>query len=434
MTESCYKRTVRRIGYMVSEFPGQTHHYFWRELPALRERGIEPDLISTRLPPRGIVSHSWAREAMAKTTYLAPPTAGDLAATLAELARAAPAGWARCAASIGRAQGIGARGRLRLMALAVMGGRLASLARARGLSHVHVHSAADAAHVALFAHLLSELPYSLTLHARLVDFGPNQREKWRHAQFAIVLTERLRHEVQEALSGSLPQHVEIAPMGVALDDFSRRAPYEPWTAQGPLRVFSCGRLNPAKGHQELIEAVERLRAKGLDVRLSIAGEDEAGGTGYRKVLEAQIAARRLEGTVRLLGAVPAERVRDELEGAHVFSLATHHEGVGVAVMEAMAMRVPVVATRVGGIPDLVDDGENGLLVEPERPAELAERIEAVARDRTLSRQLGDRARGKAESAFGIGRSADALAKHLVGSAPPAAHERIRESSISTRDL
>ncbi|MEO5725695.1 MAG: exopolysaccharide biosynthesis GT4 family glycosyltransferase EpsE, partial [Byssovorax sp.] len=370
---------MQKIGYFIPEFPGQTHIFFWREISALKARGIEPELVSTRRPPRQIVSHPWALEAMAKTEYLAPPSARGIAAALSELTRTAPAGWGRCASSIARAEGLAVGGRLRLMALAVMGSRLAALARARGWTHIHAHSCADTAHTAMFASLLSGIPYSLTLHGPLSDYGPNQREKWRHARFAVVITRKLWHEVQEALSGSLPPSIEIAPMGVELTRFARRTPYEPWTGRGPLRIFSCGRLNPCKGHQDMIQALEILRARGLDARLAIAGEDEAGGTTYRKVLEAQIADRKLSHVSRLLGAVSEDRVRDELERAHVFSLASLNEPLGVAIMEAMAMRTPVVVTGAGGVPELVDDGVDGILVQPERPAELAEKIEAVAR-------------------------------------------------------
>jgi glycosyltransferase involved in cell wall biosynthesis len=151
--------------------------------------------------------------------------------------------------------------------------------------------------------------------------------------------------------------------------------------------------------------------------LAIAGEDEAGGTTYRKVLEAQIADRKLSHVSRLLGAVSEERVRDELERAHVFSLASLNEPLGVAIIEAMAMRTPVVVTGAGGVPELVDDGVDGILVQPERPAELAEKIEAVARDPGLALRLGEGARRKVESAFDSSRSAGALARHLVGETP-----------------
>lgn len=404
---------MRRIGYFVPEFPGQTHIFFWRELAELRARGVEPELVSTRRPRRGLISHTWAREAMARTVYLAPPSAREVVSMIAELGRTAPDGWARCAASIARTEGLELPGRLRLAALAIMGSSLAAVARARGWTHIHAHSCAETADTALFASLLSGLPYSLTLHGPLADYGPNQREKWRHAEFAVVITRKLRREVVEALSGSLPPFVEVAPMGVELGRFARQTPYDPWTGKGPLRLFSCGRLTHGKGHQDLIEAAEILRQRGIDARLSIAGEDDAGGTGYRSVLEAQVARGTPAGATALLGAVSEERVRDELSRAHVFALASLTEALGVATMEAMAMRVPVVVTGVGGVPELVDDGVNGLLVSPAQPEEMADTIEAVARDPDRARRLGEAGRRKVEAGFDSGRSAEVLARHLL---------------------
>lgn len=323
-----------------------------------------------------------------------------------------PTGWARCLASIARAEGVDAKGRAQLLAFAVMGGRLASLARERGWTHVHVHSCANAAHVALFANLLSGLPYSLTLHGPLYDYGPNQREKWRHAKFAFVITKKLLKEVNDELAGALPSRIELAPMGVELSKFNRSVPYAAWTGEGPLRIFSCGRLNPCKGHADLIDAVGMLRAKGLDARLSIAGEDEAGGTTYRKVLEAKIQETGLGDAVTLLGAVSEDTVRGEIERAHIFSLASLQEPLGVAIMEAMAMRVPVVVTGAGGVPELVDDGVDGILVPPQQPRTLADKLEAVARDAQEAHRLGEAGRRKVETTFSSERSADMLAQML----------------------
>ena len=411
-----------RIGYFVPQFPGQTHSFFWREITALKARGIEPELVSTRRPRANLIAHSWAREAMEKTVYLAPPRARDVAATVAELARTSPAGWRRCAESIRRAEGRSGAARLQLGALVVVGARLAALARARGWAHVHAHSCAQTAEIAMFASLLSGLPYSLTLHAPLGEFGPNHREKWRHARFAVIVTRSLRREVEEVLSESLPPSVDVAPMGVELGSFARRRPYEPWTGHVPLQIFSCGRLNPGKGHQDLIRAVGMLRRRGIDARLTIAGEDEAGGTTHRRVLAAQIAAMDLAGSVALLGAVSEARICAELERAHVFALASLNEAIGVATMEAMAMGTPVVVTGVGGVPELVDDGVSGLLVQPERPAELAAKIERLARDPELAHRIGEAGRRKVESEFNSSKSASVLARHLI-EAPGAAWPR-----------
>jgi len=401
---------VTRIGYLIPEFPGQTHILFWREREALLRHGIEPDLVSTRLPRRELVSHTWAEKAISRTEYLYPVPLSGFRRSLGSAARAFPGGLARCSRSIRAARGLDARGRLRLLALAAAGCRLADIARRRGWTHVHVHSCADAAHVALFAHLLSDLSYSVTLHGPLEDYGPNQREKWRHAAFGIVITQRLLDEVHRELDGSLPPVVEIAPMGVDAASFQRSHGYEPWRGGGPLSIFSCGRLNLVKGHQYVIEAVARLRTRGLPVRLVIAGEDEQGGSGYRRTLEGEIAARGLGEDVTLLGAVSEERVRQELERAHLFCLASLAEPLGVAIMEAMAAGVPVVATRRGGVPELVDDGVDGLLVSAESAEEVAAAIERLARDPELARRLSGAGMRKVASQFSSERSAGVLAR------------------------
>lgn len=123
-----------KLAVLIPEYPGQTHIFFWRELGAMRDLGVEPAVVSTRRPNAALVSHSWAREAMASTTYLAPPSAGDLLAMGREAARRGPRGLASVAGSVARATGVDGKGRLRLVGLAAMGAKLASLARERGWS------------------------------------------------------------------------------------------------------------------------------------------------------------------------------------------------------------------------------------------------------------------------------------------------------------
>ena len=123
----------------------------------------------------------------------------------------------------------------------IAGGALLSrLARKRGWSHVHVHSCAESANIALFAHRLSGLPYSMTLHGPLSDYGKNQKQKWRHASFAIVITKKLLAEVNEQVGESLPEVVEIAPMGVELHKFNRSTPYQPFPASDGAEIVAVG--------------------------------------------------------------------------------------------------------------------------------------------------------------------------------------------------
>jgi glycosyltransferase involved in cell wall biosynthesis len=342
---------------------------------------------------------------MVQTTYLVPPTTALGAAAIPRLLRPSLLHCLRMLPSSGDL-----RTASRRSAAIVLGAELAALARRENFHHVHVHSCGDAASIAMFARLLGGPSYSLTLHGALDIYGPHQTDKWSNAAFAVVISQTLVEEVGRDLAGYLPARVEIAAMGVDLARFQRSAPYRPWDGCGPLRIFSCGRLNRFKGHAELVEAIALLRQRGLDARLTIAGEDDAGGVGYRQELEALIRRLELEPHVELLGAVPETRVRDGLIASDIFALASHQEGLSVATMEAMALGLPVIVTRIPGNTELVDDDVDGVLTPLRDHSALADRIEALARDPERAQRLGERASSKVERQFDSRRSAELIAE------------------------
>ena len=135
-----------------------------------------------------------------------------------------------------------------------------------------------------------------------------------------------------------------------------------------------------KGHQDLIRAVRILRDQGIDAVLEIAGEDDVGGSGYRRDLEALVGELDLSSSVSLPGAVSEKRVLQGYAGSHLFVLASHHEPLGVAIMEALSCATPVVATNRGGVPELIDHGIDGYLVLPEDPHLLADAVRHLATD------------------------------------------------------
>lgn len=400
------------IGYLIPEFPGQTHNFFWRERQALRELGIDTRLISTRRPPKGIASPSWAEAAAAQTVYLFPFSLPDVFKALAVILAAGPLAWMRCLNLVVGAADLSIKQKLRLAALIPFAAKLVAIGRAGRWRHVHIHSCADAANVAMFASMLSDMAYSLTLHNPLDTHGPNQAQKWLHALFAIVITRKIHAEVLQRLQGFLPRRLEIAPMGVDVEKFTRTGRYQPYQGSGTFKIFSCGRLNPGKGYPFLIAAVDLLKRQGLAVRLEIAGEDDQGGSGYRQVLETRIAEAGLDDSVILLGAISEEAVRNHLEGAHVFALASLEEPLGVVIMEAMAMNVPVVATNGGGVGELVAEGVDGILVNPRDADALAAAIARIARDPELAERLSAAGREKIIRAFSHRRSAQTIAALL----------------------
>lgn len=407
-----------RIGYLVPEFPGQTHIFFWRERESLARMGIDCDLVSTRKPPQKLITHSWSQAAMHDTRYLSPLGVRGLLSGVGAILRAGSAGTSRALAAILRADVKSLRQRLRLAGLALTGARLASIARRNRWAHLHAHSCGDSAHVALFAHLIGGVPYSMTLHGPLSDYGPNQAMKWRHAAFGIVITKRLFGELHAAIGDLTPGRVDIAPMGVDIERFRRGAPYAPWEGEGPFKIFSCGRLNPCKGHDDLIRAVALLREAGIEATLNIAGADDTGGW-YQAQLLTLIEQLRLQQAVSLLAAVPETGVMRHLEESHAFSLASLNEPLGVAIMEAMAMELPVVVTKGGGVQELVTHSQDGILVEARNPADLAAGLQFVATHPDAARQLAASARQRIVDSFQSAQSALTLARRLgVPSQPP----------------
>lgn len=405
-----------RLAYLIPEFPGQTHAFFWRERARLERMGASVALFSTRRPPSRVrARHEWTAEAEGLTRYLMPLGPVGLSSVVRELVRVGPRGWARAGRAYLASEAPGVGAQLRLLAAVLLGARLAAEARAARIGHIHAHSCANAANVAMFAQRLSGLEYSITLHNPLSCYGPNQPEKWRHARFAIVITQAIRHEVESTLEGHLPSILLVAPMGVDEERFRREFPYEPFGGDGVFRIFSCSRLNPGKAVDDLVRAVSVLVDRGLDAHLKVAGADDVGGS-YLESLETLAVELGISERVRFLGAVGESEVLEQLRHAHVFALASLTESLGIAIAEAMAVEVPIVATRVGGVPELVDEGVNGFLVEPRAPAALAAALARIAGDRDLAARFSRSSRQRIVESFHSGVSAAAIFRAVTAPA------------------
>jgi len=392
-----------RLGYLVPEFPGQTHAFFWREVQALRGAGVEVHLLSTRRPEPGACAHAFAEAARAETTYLFPPAperwpASALARVFspgvrsyfAELPERGPA-------SLARQTGI--------LASAL---ELRAQAQRLGLQHVHVHSAANAAHVASLAHLLGGPTYSLTLHGDLDVYGTGHARKFRTAKFVSVVTRALAEAVGEQLS--LPAaFLPVIRMGVDVGSFKPL----PRGDSPDFRLTTVARLNHTKGHVYALEAIARLRAEGFELRYRIAG------TGPEEAaLRAHVARLELGDVVSLLGSLAEHEVRELLLDSDVFLLTSFGlgEAAPVSVMEAMASGCSVVCSRIGGTAEIIANGEDGLLVPQQDVGAIAEAVRSLITSKDLRNRIGSAARRRALADFDAGTNAQRLLACIEGKA------------------
>ncbi|MBA84257.1 exopolysaccharide biosynthesis GT4 family glycosyltransferase EpsE [Thalassobius sp. S69A] len=393
----------RKLAYLVPQFPGQTHIFFWREIQHLEKMGIEVHLFSTLPPPPGLISHSWSDEAMARTTYLGSRSVLDLMRSLPRLPLAELIHEVR---RDGRAV---AKDALICIPAAQ---RLVRECQARGITHIHAHSCGRAAMIAALANRFGGQEYSVTLHGPMQDYGPGQHFKWRRARFATIITQKIYGETQAELGADFPARVTVRGMGVDTDVLRRDAPYQPPSEGQPLRIFTCARLHFVKGHQDLMDAIGLLVERGQNVRLDIAGEDDDGGSGYRHVLEQKIRALNLSAHVTLLGAIDADEVKRRLCDAHLFVLASWAEPLGVAYMEAMSCATPTIGTDAGGVPELIQNGRDGILVPPKDPQAMADAIARLVGDPDLLTQLSAAGRQTIEQRFAARLGAETLVSEI----------------------
>lgn len=189
----------------------------------------------------------------------------------------------------------------------------------------------------------------------------------------------------------------FAPAAEAVGDHDR---------EGPLRLISVGRLHWVKGCAYALDAVARLRKRGVDARLTMLGEPRH-HEGLLEVLTA-IEDFGLRDVVDVRGHTSRVEVRDTLRASDVFVLSSVSEGVSTATLEAMAVGLPVVVTDVGGMQEAVTDGVEGDVVPSRDPEAMADRLACLAADPQRRRDLGDNGRRRVERDFDVQVLADAF--------------------------
>lgn len=284
------------------------------------------------------------------------------------------------------------------------------VSRAGNVSHLHGHFCHGVATITWFASRLTGIPFSFTAHAKDIyqaELNPGRLLEAKLGAARFVATCTCANATVLRQRHVRPDEVHTIYHGLDTDYFSPG----PWRSNADLPlILAVGRFVEKKGFDQLIEACALLKQQGVRFGCTIVGER---GSALESIL-ALIEARGLADSVRLRGAVTQDELRDIYRAARVFALPCQvmedgdRDGFPNVLAEAMAMAVPVVSTNISGIPEMIDDGVHGLLVEPRNPQALAEALRSVLTNTELHERLSRAGRERICERFDSRRTTIAL--------------------------
>ena len=374
-----------RIAYLVSQYPAVNHTFILREIIGLRRLGFDIQVASIRSADRPFERLSPEEQQEQQTTFYLKPrgAAGIMAANILALFKR-PSRYLRAFAYSLRLAGLNVRAGLFNLAYLAEAAVLADWMRSSDLTHLHMHFTST---VGLLAGLLAPLRLSVTIHGPDEFADPRSfylREKIRAFHLLCTISEYGRSQLMRFSESTQWAKFRVARLGV---DPTLYAPRPFRENPSPFEILFVGRLAPVKGPHILIAALDRLLRQSRPVRLRFAGDGPE-----RAGLERNVAERGLNQHVIFEGWQNADRVRALYQQSDIFALPSFAEGIPVVLMEAMAMEIPCVTTRITGILELIRDQVDGLLVTPSSDEELAAAIARLLDDSELRRRLGKSAR------------------------------------------
>lgn len=392
-----------RVAYLVGQYPAINHTFVLREVRGLRALGLDirvASVLRADRPAEKLTDEE--REELAATYYVKPAQPLSAVAPHVKTFLARPLRYLSGLADALKMCLSAPRKTPTFLMYFVEAVVLGRWMEDNALSHVHSHFTSS---VCLIAKRIFPLTMSVTIH------GPEEfddaagfrlAEKVRAATFVAAISNYARSQLMRVAAQEDWDKIEVSPLGVDPHVYEPRPMRE---HPSPCEVICVGRLAPVKAQHVLVAAIDALVKQGRDVRLRLVGDG-----AMRATLERDAAARGLGGAVVFEGWLNQDAVRALYAQADIFALASFAEGVPVVLMEAMAMEIPSVATRINGVPELIRDGVDGWLVAPSDAVELAEAIAALMDDATLRRRLGAAGRQRVIEKYDLARNTARLAE------------------------
>ncbi|WP_028585390.1 glycosyltransferase family 4 protein [Desulfogranum mediterraneum] len=373
------------LGMILKGYPRISETFISNEILVLERLGIPVRIFSMRLP-RESFCHDSVKEIQARVDYLPTDLWLDFPRLLLPTTLYAMARPSRFLAALARAgtrfQRTRSLGTLKhLMQGCYLSQHL--LEKSPEVVHLHAHFAHSPSSVAMFASMLSGLPFSFTAHAKdIYTSNPAQlQEKIKEAEMVVTCTQ---HNVEylRSIAGTTATPLHCVYHGIDLRLFA--PPAVPKQTAPPFRILTVARLTEKKGLPDILKALVLLREQQLPFQFTLIGDGDD-----RDELMAQIVACGLREQTRWLGTLPHHRVIEELRNADLFVLGCRiaasgdRDGIPNVLVESLAMALPAVGTRVSALPEILHNEETGLTVPPDNPAALAEAMMRLLNDQEL---------------------------------------------------
>ncbi len=343
-----------RIAYFINQYPKVSHSFIRREILAVERQGFEVQRIALRGWDAELVDAEDVSE-RDKTRYVLQDGIKGLLGPALQVLRAQPR---RFFSALWLALRMGRRADRAWpyhLVYLLEACRLLTWLQAFGARHVHAHFGTNSTEVVMLANALGGPAYSFTVHGpeefdkpQFIHLG----EKVRRAAFVAAISSYGRSQLFRWVDHSHWAKVKVVHCGLerSFHDVT------PVAVPAVPRLVCVGRLCEQKGQLLLLEATRLLAAQAVEFEIVLAGDGEMRGQ-----IEALIAQYGLQSKVRITGWISSDQVRTEILAARALVLPSFAEGLPVVIMEAMALRRPVLTTYVAGIPELVRQGENGWL-------------------------------------------------------------------------
>lgn len=397
--------SVRRVAYVMSRFPTVTETFILREMNELERQGWEVGLFPLILERPSVV-HPDARPWSARARRAGPLSRAALRAHARYLRRRPRdllSVWGRVLQAHVREPEV----LLRALAMLPVSVAMADEVERRGYRHVHAHFATYPLLAAWVAHRLTDVEYSVTVHAHDIFVSHAMlAEKLADARLIVAISQFNREYLVREIDPRLGPRIEVIHCGIEPSAY-RRGPRR--DVSDRLDLLCIGSLMPYKGHEFLLQACRILVDRGIPLRLQLVGDGP-----LRTELVALTAEYGLDADVEFLGARTQEEVAGLLATSNVYvqpSILTgtgQMEGIPVALMEALAAELPAVSTALSGVPELIRSGQTGWLVPPEDPSALADALEAIRSDPARAQQLAAQGRDLVRAEFDLRRNVQML--------------------------